>query len=58
MWCNTLDGVACGGFTDSAALDRPEAIWGGLLGAGVSVVQTDVSGRLREWLAGGGVVAS
>ena len=52
MWCNTLDGVACGGFTDSAALERPDAAWGGLIGAGVSVVQTDLAGRLQGWMAG------
>ena len=52
MWCNTLDGVACGGFSGSAALARPDAVWGGLIGAGVSVVQTDLAGKL-EALGGG-----
>lgn len=51
MWCNTLDGVACGGFSDTAALERPGEIWGGLIGAGVSVIQTDLAGRLEGWLA-------
>lgn len=44
--------MACGEFSDSAALERPDALWGGLIGAGVSVVQTDFTVRLREWLAG------
>jgi glycerophosphoryl diester phosphodiesterase len=50
MWVNTLDGVACGGFTDTAALERPDEVWGRLIGAGVSVVQTDLAGRMRGWL--------
>ena len=50
-WCNTLDGVACGGFTDTAALERPEQIWGRLIDAGVSVIQTDHAARLDEFLA-------
>lgn len=50
-WCNTLDGVACGGFTDTAALDRPEQIWGRLLDAGVSVIQTDHAALLDSFLA-------
>jgi hypothetical protein len=45
------------GFSDGAALARMDAVWGGLLGAVVSVVQTDLAGRLREWLAGEGRVA-
>lgn len=50
-WCNTLDGVACGGFTDTAALDQPEQIWGRLLDAGVSVIQTDHAALLDSFLA-------
>jgi len=54
MWCNTLDGVACAGLTDTAALTAPDAIWGELVGAGVSVIQTDIAGRLETWLGRGG----
>lgn len=50
-WCNTLDGVACGGFTDTAALTRPSQIWGSLIDAGVSVIQTDHAARLEAFLA-------
>ncbi len=47
-----FDGVACCGFTDTAALTRPDEIWGGLIGAGVSVVQTDLAGEVggRDWM--------
>jgi glycerophosphoryl diester phosphodiesterase len=51
IWCNTLDGVACGGFTDTAALAEPERIWGGLIGAGVSVIQTDQPRLLEDFCA-------
>jgi hypothetical protein len=49
-WCNTLDGVACGGHTDTAALDRPKEVWGALLDAGVSVIQTDYAAQLDVFL--------
>lgn len=52
LWCNTLDDVACAGFTDTAALDRPGAIWGRLIDAGVSVIQTDNAGELEVFLRG------
>jgi glycerophosphoryl diester phosphodiesterase len=50
IWCNTLDGVACGGFTDTAALEEPERIWGGLIGAGVSIIQTDLPDLLEGFV--------
>lgn len=50
LWVNTLDGVACGGFTDTAALERPEEIWGPLIDAGVSVIQTDYAGLLKSFI--------
>ncbi|TIP14315.1 MAG: glycerophosphodiester phosphodiesterase family protein [Mesorhizobium sp.] len=50
IWCNTLDGVACGGFTDTAALRDPDRIWGRLIGAGVSIIQTDLAGRLEDFV--------
>lgn len=51
LWCNTLDGVACGGFTDMAALETPEEIWGTLIDAGVSVIQTDHANLLQAFIA-------
>ena len=41
LWVNTLDPVSHGGFTDSAALGDPDAVWGRLIEAGVSVIQID-----------------
>ena len=49
IWINTLDTVACEGFTDSAAIDDPEAIWGCLRDAGVSIIQTDEPKALASW---------
>jgi len=51
IWCNTLDGVACAGFTDTAAVERPEEIWGRLIDAGVSVIQTDYADRLEAFVS-------
>ena len=50
LWVNTLDGVASPGFTDSAALGDPDAIWGRLLRAGFSAIQTDEMAALRSFL--------
>nr|RBQ90100.1 hypothetical protein FVER53263_03450 [Fusarium verticillioides] len=50
LWVNTLDSVASSGFTDSAALDNPEAVWGRLLRAGFSAIQTDEMAALRSFL--------
>jgi glycerophosphoryl diester phosphodiesterase len=50
LWVNTLDSVASSGFTDSAALDNPEAVWGRLLRAGFSAIQTDEMAALRSSL--------
>jgi glycerophosphoryl diester phosphodiesterase len=52
LWVNTLDGVASPGFTDTAALKDPEAIWGRLLNVGFSAVQTDEMEKLRAYIAG------
>jgi glycerophosphoryl diester phosphodiesterase len=49
VWVNTLDPVSCCGLTDSAALDDPEAVWGRLIDAGVSLIQTDVPDCLRRF---------
>lgn len=50
LWVNTLDGVACGGFTDTAALGDPQAIWGRLIDAGVSAIQTDEPEALKAFI--------
>ncbi|MGO7042212.1 glycerophosphodiester phosphodiesterase family protein [Rhizobium acaciae] len=51
LWVNTLDGVASPGFNDASALKDPEAIWGQLLKAGFSAIQTDEMHALRTFLA-------
>ncbi|MGY5778423.1 glycerophosphodiester phosphodiesterase family protein [Rhizobium sp. LEGMi135b] len=50
LWVNTLDSVSCAGFTDTAALEDPAAIWGRLIDAGVSAIQTDEAEALRTYL--------
>ena len=50
LWVNTLDAVACAGHTDTAALANPDAIWGSLVDAGISVIQTDHAERLEAYL--------
>ena len=51
LWVNTLDSVASPGFTDSAALIDPDAVWGRLLNAGFSTIQTDEMAALQRFLA-------
>lgn len=51
LWVNTLDGVSCAGLTDTAALEDPDAVWGQLLDAGVSAIQTDHAAALKAFLA-------
>jgi hypothetical protein len=51
LWVNTLDSVACAGFTDTAALIDPGAVWGRLIDAGISVIQTDEAAALKSYLA-------
>ncbi len=50
LWVNTLDGVASPRFTDTAALTDPDAVWGRLLDAGISSIQTDEMEALRSFL--------
>ncbi|KAF5619939.1 glycerophosphodiester phosphodiesterase 1 [Fusarium sp. NRRL 25303] len=50
LWINTLDSVASPGFTDSAALEDPDTVWGRLLRAGFSAIQTDEMAALRSFL--------
>ncbi|KJF70969.1 glycerophosphodiester phosphodiesterase family protein [Agrobacterium arsenijevicii] len=52
LWVNTLDSVASPGFTDTAALNDPDAIWGRLLRAGFSSIQTDEMAALRSYIEG------
>ncbi|OAN57560.1 glycerophosphodiester phosphodiesterase family protein [Sphingomonas sp. TDK1] len=50
LWVNTLfDGFVLGGFSDLDALRDPEAVWGRLCGAGVSIVQTDEPAALIRY---------
>ncbi|MDG4882038.1 glycerophosphodiester phosphodiesterase family protein [Mesorhizobium sp. WSM4884] len=50
LWYNTLDPVACGRFTDIEALKDPDAIWGRLIDAGISAIQTDFPNELKAFL--------
>ncbi|MBP2568487.1 MULTISPECIES: glycerophosphodiester phosphodiesterase family protein [Agrobacterium] len=50
LWVNTLDSVASPGFTDTAAREYPDAIWGRLLRAGFSSIQTDEMAALRSYI--------
>ncbi len=50
LWYNTLDDVSCAGFTDTAALENPEAIWGRLMDAGISAIQTDHAEKLKHFI--------
>lgn len=51
LWANTLDSVAFAGFTDRAAIEDPDAIWGRLIAAGISLIQTDEPVALKSYLA-------
>ncbi|MGO4194296.1 glycerophosphodiester phosphodiesterase family protein [Rhizobium sp. YAF28] len=51
LWANTLDSVAFAGFTDTAAMQDPGAIWGRLIEAGISLIQTDEPVALKSYLA-------
>jgi glycerophosphoryl diester phosphodiesterase len=51
LWVNTLDSIACAGFTDTAALADPDAVWGRLIDTGISVIQTDEAAALKSYLA-------
>lgn len=49
LWVNTLNGACCG-LDDSIALQSPDRVWGALLDAGVSVIQTDEPEALQTYL--------
>lgn len=51
LWANTLDSVAFAGFTDTAAMQDPDTIWGRLIEAGISLIQTDEPVALKSYLA-------
>ncbi|MDQ7248205.1 glycerophosphodiester phosphodiesterase family protein [Dongia sedimenti] len=50
LWVNTLDSVSSAGFTDTAARADPDAVWGRLIAAGVSVIQTDAVEELLGYV--------
>ena len=50
LWYDTLDAVSSAGFTDTAALADPESIWGALIDAGISAIQTDHPDRLKAFI--------
>jgi glycerophosphoryl diester phosphodiesterase len=50
LWVNTLDQVSCCGLTDSAALADPDAVWGRMMAAGISVIQTDQPAALKAYI--------
>lgn len=52
LWTNTLDIVHSLDYSDSRALSAPDAVWGTLIEAGVTVLQTDRSAALAQYLAG------
>lgn len=52
LWTNTLDIVHSLDYSDSRALRDPEAVWGTLIEAGITVLQTDRSAALAQYLAG------
>jgi len=52
LWVNTLDQVGSGAWTDAAALADPDSIWGRLIDAGISAIQTDQPAELKAYLAG------
>jgi glycerophosphoryl diester phosphodiesterase len=50
LWKNTLDQANSGTWTDQAALTDPDSIWGRLIDAGISVIQTDQPEALKAYL--------
>lgn len=50
LWINTLNQVGSGAWTDDAALADPDAIWGRLIDAGISVIQTDQLETLKGYI--------
>ncbi|MGR9172353.1 glycerophosphodiester phosphodiesterase family protein [Rhizobium sp. KDH_Rht_773_N] len=50
IWFNTLDMAASGEWTDPRALAEPDAVWGRLMDAGVSTIQTDEPAALKRYI--------
>lgn len=50
LWFNTLDQPKNGEWTDRVALDDPDAVWGRLIDAGISVIQTDQPAALKAYI--------
>jgi glycerophosphoryl diester phosphodiesterase len=50
IWFNTLDMAASGEWTDPRALIEPDAVWGRLMDAGISTIQTDEPAALRRYI--------
>lgn len=50
LWYNSLDAVSSDGLTDTAALADAEGVWGRLIDAGISVVQTDYPDEFKAFV--------
>jgi glycerophosphoryl diester phosphodiesterase len=50
VWVNTLKSKHAGGMRDVDALAHPDAVWGRLIDAGATVIQTDEPLALRKYL--------
>ena len=50
IWTNTLDPVHSLDFSDSTALEDPDAVWGRLKELGISAFQTDHPEELAAYL--------
>lgn len=50
LWANTLNEVSSDAFNDRLARKNPEAVWGQLLDAGISAIQTDEMEGLRTFI--------
>lgn len=51
LWVNTLDAVHSAGLSDSKAIADPGAVWGALIDAGVSFIQTDRPDAVAQFRA-------
>lgn len=52
VWVNTLQPQFAAGLVDDDALVDPASVWGRLIDAGVTIIQTDEPEALLEYLAG------
>lgn len=50
LWKNTLDQANSGDWTDTTALADPDSIWGRLIDAGISIIQTDQPEALKAYI--------